>query len=170
MSDFWQRRLQPTTTAPPQQAPPPQPSGGPWWMPGAAPRTVTQPQQVPVQQPGTVQPGSTPAGPSTGEVPIELLLQQDQYTTEKAQSARDAERCPDCDSVNYMAPKGHPNAMKQCFECGFNPRFAHSTAGASGIGQKNVEAPRAARVQVNSPPAGFPAMGSLINPGQTITG
>lgn len=23
-----------------------------------------------------------------------------------------------------------PNAMRQCYECGYNPRFAHSTAGA----------------------------------------
>lgn len=27
-------------------------------------------------------------------------------------------------------PQGMPNAMEQCYECGYNPRFAHSTAGA----------------------------------------
>lgn len=80
---------------------------------------------------------------------MEALLRQDGYTTQRAQSAKDTEVCPDCGSVNYIAPAGHPNAMKQCFNCGFNPRFAHSTAGATGIGQNNLPT-RTARAQTLS--------------------
>ena len=45
-------------------------------------------------------------------------------------SARSTETCPDCGSGNYFRPNGHANAMAQCYNCGYNPRFAHSTAGA----------------------------------------
>jgi predicted nucleic-acid-binding Zn-ribbon protein len=48
----------------------------------------------------------------------------------KARSARMTENCPDCGSTNYFRPHGVGNAMAQCYECGYNPRFSHSTAGA----------------------------------------
>lgn len=153
---FWAQRL--GTQQPAQQAPPPPPAPTqPWWQPRPAtpPAAPQQPYQQAPQQP---QQQSVPAD---GKVPFGDLLQQDGYTTEKAQSARDSEPCPDCGSPNYIAPKGHPNAMKQCFECGYNPRFAHSTAGASGIGQNNVAPPKAARVQTGGE--------SNFNPG-TIVG
>lgn len=146
MGNFWANRVaqQQAPAAPPQPAPAPA-SNAPWWLPKQAPQV---PQQV-VQQPQVPQQG---VPDENGQVPIGYLLHQEgyQYTSDKAQSARDTERCPECDSGNYLKPKGVPNAMKQCFECGYNPRFAHSTAGASGIGQKNVEAPRPARVQTLS--------------------
>lgn len=84
-----------------------------------------------------------------GEVPIEVLLAQENYTTTKAASARDSERCPDCDSGNYMRSAQAPNSMKQCFDCGYNERFLHTTHGASGIGQKNLPV-KTARVQTLS--------------------
>jgi hypothetical protein len=88
-------------------------------------------QQIPVPQPqGQVAPDQ--------EVDLTSLLHQDGYTSTKAQSAKDTALCPECDSPNYLAAKGHPNAMKQCFNCGYNPRFEQSMAGASGIGQKNL--------------------------------
>jgi hypothetical protein len=105
-------------------------------MPQADPRQIPAPQAV---QQHSVDPN--------GEATFSDLIHQDGYTTTKAQSARDTELCPECDSPNYMRPKGVPNALKQCFNCGFNNRFAHSTAGASGIGQKNVAPPKPARVQ-----------------------
>lgn len=139
---FWANRLgvqpqQPQAPAHPQPAH--QAPAGPWWaVPQPAQQQSVQ-QTVTPQQQGSV----TPAG----EAHFGDLLSQDGYHTEKAQSAKDSELCPECDSPNYLAPKGHPNAMKQCFNCGYNPRFAHSTAGASGIGQSNVAAPKPARVQ-----------------------
>jgi hypothetical protein len=107
-----------------------------------APPVPAPPQQVVVPQ-GAQQASVTP----DGEYHIGDLLTQQEYTSSKAQSTRDNELCPDCDSPNYMRSKESPNSMKQCFNCGFNPRFAHSTAGASAIGQKNVAPPRPARVQ-----------------------
>jgi Zn ribbon nucleic-acid-binding protein len=94
------------------------------------PQVVPTPQTVPVAQ---VTPQQPDAQSSIGE-----LLRQDGYSSTKAQSSQDGEVCPDCSSQNYLAPPGQPNAMKQCFNCGFNPRFQHSTHGASGIGQKNL--------------------------------
>lgn len=149
MSDFWAKRLgTQVPPAPPAPAPAPA-SNRPWWMPAPvqqAPQITPPggplPNPAPVhqaQQEGSVLP--------SGEAHFGDLIRQDGYTTEKAQSARDGERCPDCGGVNYMRSKESPNSMKQCFECGYNPRFAHSTAGASGIGQQNVAPPVAARVQ-----------------------
>ena len=91
----------------------------------AAPQPAPQQQTPPTQQ-------------SVGEVPIEVLLGQQDYTTTKAKSADDGERCPDCRSSNYMRSSTSPNSMKQCFNCGYNERFLHSTHGASGIGQRDL--------------------------------
>jgi hypothetical protein len=38
-------------------------------------------------------------------------------------------RCPDCQGGEYFKPIGQPNAMSQCYTCGYNPRFTQSTAG-----------------------------------------
>jgi ribosomal protein S27E len=45
----------------------------------------------------------------------------------KARSAHMTALCPDCGSSNYFQPSA--NTMAQCYECGYNPRFGHSTAG-----------------------------------------
>jgi predicted nucleic-acid-binding Zn-ribbon protein len=115
----------------------------------APPATVTQPvltqQQVSVDPDGTSDLGT--------------LLRQDGYTTEKAQSLRDAENCPNCGSTNYMRASGHPNSMKQCFECGNNPRFEQMAAGINGA-VKTQGPVRAARVQ--NPETGMAPMGSII--------
>lgn len=138
MSTFWAQRLgvQQQPEAPAQA-----PSSRPWWQPGSG--IVVQPQQqAPVQPQQFVQQPEQqvqqqPVGPD-GKVPIEQLLTQDNYTTTKAQSAKDSEACPECESPNYMRSSQSPNSMKQCFNCGFNARFLHSTHGASGIGQKGL--------------------------------
>lgn len=139
MSGFWAQRLAPQQ---PVQAPV-QATSRPWWMPSPQQQTEPAPFTPIPQQQSVAQSVPLDQESSFGD-----LLHQDGYTTEKAQSMRDTETCPECDSPNYMSPKGIPNAMKQCFNCGFNPRFSHSTAGASGIGQKNVAPPKPARVQM----------------------
>ena len=152
VSDFWARRIGAKPSPPAAPAPPQQPaSNRPWWMapapaqaPPAAPQPAEQQQDqnpAPAQDQGSVTPG--------GEAHFGELIRQDHYTTEKAQSARDSEPCPDCGSPNYIRPHTSKNAMKQCFNCGYNERFAHSTAGASGIGQKNLPT-RTARAQTMS--------------------
>lgn len=90
------------------------------------------------QQPVIPAPVVTQQNVPEGEVPIAVLLAQEGYTTTKAQSAKDDERCPDCGSGNYMRSSQSPNSLKQCFDCGYNPRFLHTTHGATGTGQKDL--------------------------------
>lgn len=152
MSGFWAQRVgasQQQATAPATVAA----RNQPWWMPGVAPQSTSAPVHEQVVEAarwgqGTVQqPQQQATVAPQQEVSIGALLSQDGYTTEKAKSAQDNEPCPDCGSPNFIRPHTSKNAMKQCFNCGYNERFAHSTAGASGIGQKNVAPPKAARVQ-----------------------
>jgi hypothetical protein len=58
--------------------------------------------------------------------------QQDQLVT-RAQSARDAERCPGCMSGNYMAPVG--TQRKRCYDCGYP--IVQSGTGAGGTGSSS---------------------------------
>ena len=112
---FWEKALG-APAAPPQQATVMQPSpplpgqhSQPWFIPQT-------PQQV---QPQVPQPVQYPQQPQPQEqAPL------------KAMSARSTMSCPDCGSGNIFKPNGHPNAMEQCYHCGWNPRFSHSTAGA----------------------------------------
>jgi hypothetical protein len=156
VSNFWSQRLGQGQQQAPAAPPQPAPSNRPWWQPApvqqpthtAPPASVTQP--VPQQQ-ASVTPD--------GKVPIEVLLSQTEYTTEKAQSARDTERCPECDGPNYLAEKGVKSSMKHCFDCGYNPRFTQTMSGISGTGT-NVPV-KTARMQ-NRPVEGAPPMGAVI--------
>lgn len=126
-------------------------------MPQAAPQPVQQqPQQtLPPVQPQAQQVSVTEDGKSHfGD-----LLRQEEYTTEKAQSAKDTETCPSCGSPNYVADKSNSRSMKHCFDCGSNPRFEQTMSGISGIGS-NIPV-KTARVQ-NAPVAGAPPMGSVV--------
>lgn len=154
MSNFWANRL---GTPPQQAAPPPPPApapaapNAPWWAPRQVAQPVTQ-QPVPLPEVQSV----TPAEGAT----FSEMLGQEEYTSTKAQSAKDTERCPECESANYVAEKGKPNSMKHCFDCGYNPRFGmQSMAGISGTGQ-NIPT-KTARVQTGNT--------STWNPQQTIT-
>lgn len=139
---FWANKVGVASPASPPPAPAP---NRPWWAPGVPAQPSQQALvQAPVQPAVQHQPVSV--DPS-GESDIGTLLRQDGYTTEKAKSAEEGASCPDCGSPNYMGVPGVPSAMKQCFNCGFNGRFGHSTAGATAIGQKNVAPPKPARVQ-----------------------
>lgn len=160
--NFWANRV--GVPQAPQQAPQPPQSVRPWWQPAPVQQTQTAPVQQP-QQP-QFQPGQPPSQQASvdpnQQYHIGDLLRQDGYTTTRAVSARSDERCPSCGSGNYLNIAGSETRPKRCFDCGHNPMFSHSTAGVTGTGQQNVAAPRAARVQVNAPPAGFPATGSLV--------
>lgn len=115
------------------------------------------PTQAPSSAPvAPLQAQETPSSPAT-EQHLGELLSQDHYTTTKAMSAKDGETCPDCDSVNYMRSAQAPNSMKQCFNCGYNPRFLHTTHGASGIGQNNLPVKTARSQTMNT---------NNFNPGQ----
>lgn len=107
MSNFWANKL--GGAAPPRPAAPAaapqQPSGSPWWAS----------TQQPYPQP-------TPAPETVAEAPQEK-------PPARAQVAKQDTHCPDCGGTNYFRPVGHPNAMSQCYECGYNARFQQSTAG-----------------------------------------
>lgn len=96
--------------------------------------------------------------PQQGEQHFGDLIRQDEYTTDKAQSIKDNERCPDCQSPNYVRSSQNPNSMKSCFDCGYNPRFQHSTHGATGIGQQNLPTRSARSQTMSSTPADFGAV------------
>ena len=146
--NFWANRV---GVVPQQPAAPAAPvSTRPWWQAGQGIQVQQQPQVVQQPQPQVQQPQPQVQQAPDGKVPIEVLLQQEEYTTTKAQSAKDGEPCPDCGSVRYMRSSQQPNSLKQCFDCGFNPRFLHSTHGASGIGQKDLPV-HTARGQIDSP-------------------
>lgn len=153
MSDFWAQRLgreqQPPAPTPVQPAP-----TQPWWIPQ---RGTTQQPVTPVhtQQPVQPQPVQQASVDPSGESDFGTLLRQDGYTTEKAQSARDSESCPECGGPNYLAEKGKPNSMKHCFDCGANPRFTQSMAGMSSTGQSiPVKTARMQNVTTGLPPRG----------------
>jgi membrane protease subunit (stomatin/prohibitin family) len=111
-----------------------------------APPTQTTQQQAPPVLPQ--QPQQASVAP-TEEAHFGDLLRQGEYTSNKAQSARDTESCPECGGPNYLAEKGKPNSMKHCFDCGANPRFSQSMAGVSGTGQ-NIPVKTARSQQMNN--------------------
>lgn len=136
-------------------APAPQPtSTAPWWMP--KPVVPQQPQQPATAPTQPVQQGSV--APQDGASFSEMLA-QDGYTTDKAQSAKDTEQCPNCGSNNYMRASGQPNSMKQCFECGSNPRFEQMASGITGVQTSGPV--RSARVQNVGDPS-FKPMGTIF--------
>lgn len=110
---FWEKALGAPAPAPQAPVPVQQPTSQPWFVPQIPTPQVPQ-QPVYPQQP----PGNYPQQPQPEQAPL------------KAQSARSTATCPDCGSGNIFKPTGQPNAMEQCYHCGWNPRFSHSTAGA----------------------------------------
>lgn len=110
MSDFWAKKLgqQAPPEPQPQAQPAPQPAQqGAWWQHPQPSQQQPAPQQ-------TYEPQPT----------------DEEYRPQKAQHLRQEDYCPDCGSGDFFRPQGVPNAMKQCYTCGYNERFAHSTAGA----------------------------------------
>lgn len=119
--------------------------------PVAQPRQEVVPQQVPWYQQGL---------PTTPQVPQQTVpqFQQPQDGLEliegemldparfrKAEHRRDGHGdCPSCGSDNYHRPKGMPNAILQCYNCGYNPRFGEQS-GTAGIPDSNTGPAQPAR-------------------------
>jgi hypothetical protein len=154
-NNFWAARLGQQPAQQPQQPAPAPASNRPWWEPPVTPQQPSAPAPVAPQQPVQQAPV-----PQNQERHLADLLTQPEYSSTKARSAQDAEFCPSCGSGNYLHIGGLLNRPKRCFECGFNPMFEHSTAGASGIGQNLPQ--HSARAQ-NIAPAGAPPMGSVVD-------
>lgn len=110
MSDFWSRALGGASAPAPRVPAQPQPDNQPWWKASFLPPSTPAPQQQTV-----VQNVPQPSAP----VPS------------KAISARSTDYCPNCGTTNYFRPHGVPNAMLQCYECGYNSRFEQS--GGAGL-------------------------------------
>ncbi|UXX94036.1 hypothetical protein N7U49_21765 [Streptomyces sp. AD2-2] len=134
-SDFWLNKIREANGPQPAQGPQAglTPAGTPWW----AHPTYTRPETPP-----TV-PQSDPQ------------QMQREYQTERAQSAKQSERCPSCQGEHYW--RATPNSMAQCFDCGWPVQ--NSTQGVAIA--NNSSAP--ARVSLHQ------AKGSGYNP-QTIIG
>lgn len=106
MSNFWANKLGGAAARPAAPAPAPQQqSSGPWWASGQ------QPYPTPAPAPQTV-----PEQPQGKPPARAMVTKQDTH-------------CPDCQGGEYFKPVGHPNAMPQCYTCGYNPRFTQTTAG-----------------------------------------
>lgn len=92
--------------------------------------------QAPTQNtPPTSPPSSNVYRPPQQSPNIQVSYdpQQDQLVT-KAQSAREAERCPGCMSGNYMAPVG--TQRKRCYDCGYP--IVQAGTGVGGTGQNGT--------------------------------
>lgn len=64
----------------------------------------------------------------------------------KAQHTRNVIECPECGpDGDIFKPKGMPNAMPQCYTCGWNPRYTQSTAGAGMPSTSETGPPRPSR-------------------------
>lgn len=113
---FWQQAL---GNAPPVQQPQAPATSQPY-----SPSPFFQPYQAPASQ----QPQTVPGQPQpNGEV--NQYKGTEQGAAARAQSAKITELCPECGSDEFFRPVGMPNMMAQCYACGYNGRFAHSTAG-----------------------------------------
>lgn len=119
MSDFWSKALglQPAAPAPAPAPAAPTQYQRPFWDTAAPPAY----QAAPAQQ-----------------APSHPALEEQYQAPLKAKSARLTDSCPDCGSGNYFKPEGQPNMMPVCYTCGYNPRFAHSTAGAGMPSDKSA--------------------------------
>jgi hypothetical protein len=113
VTNFWANKLGAARPVAPAPAPAPvqQQAGGPWW---ATPQQQPYPPQQVVQQ---------------------TVPEPQQKAPARAMVTKQDTHCPECQGTNYFRPVGMLNAMAQCYECGYNPRFQQSTAGLpSGSG------------------------------------
>jgi hypothetical protein len=96
-----------------------------WWANklGGAPNSTPTPATAPPT--GNVY-RATPGAPNTQ---VSYDPNQDQLVT-KAQSARNADRCPACYSGNYMSSPG--GGRMRCYDCGYP--IVQQGSGLSGTG------------------------------------
>jgi len=99
-----------------------------WWANKLGGTTNTTPTPATAPPPGNVY-RATPGAPNT---PVSYDPNQDQLVT-RAQSARSVDRCPGCNSGNYMvAPNG---GRPRCYDCGYP--IVQQGSGLSGTGTGN---------------------------------
>lgn len=116
MSDFWSRKLGQQAPPPPQPSAPA--SARPWWDNSQQ----VNPQAMPQAQLVYDQQGNAFVVGPNGQ--LMAVQQQDNYTTDKAPSARQTQHCPSCGSRDYavigraIGPSGSFDAMR-CFDCGY---------------------------------------------------
>lgn len=84
-------------------------SNSDWWAKRLG--TPTPPVQVGRPDPSPAMP---PSQQPMAQMPV--FQQQAQPSSERAQSARQVESCPDCGSGNYFAIQ---NAAPRCYDCGY---------------------------------------------------
>lgn len=148
MSNFWANRLGVNPAPQPQQ-----PQQGPTtpqpWFANPYSLPAQQAPQKPAQQ-------AYPAEETEGWGSVRGSLA-------KAKSSRLAETCPNCGSDNYFRPDGQPNAMSQCYGCGYNPRFSQ-TGGEGGMPSGEAGPTQAARQLSTGGKGGV----SQFNPGNII--
>lgn len=114
-----------------------------WWS-----KKLSQPSVPSVPPTSPAQPVPYVYNPSQN-TRVEYDPARDQTVT-KAQSSRQSERCPGCNSGNYMAPTG--TNLKRCYECGYPLVQAGTGSGMPSEGSGPVT------------PAKQPAVGSGFNP------
>lgn len=112
-----------------------------WWS-----KKLSQPNVPSV--PPVAPPQPIPYTYTRQNMPVSYDPASDQVVT-KAASAKQSERCPGCNSGNYMAPQG--TNLKRCYDCGY-PLVQSGTG--SGIPTDGAPAR----------PAKQPAVGSGFNP------
>jgi hypothetical protein len=112
-----------------------------WWS-----KKLSQPNVPSV--PPVAPPQPVPYSYTKQNTPVSYDPSADQLVT-KATSARQVDRCPGCNSGNYMAPQG--TSLKRCYDCGY-PLVQSGTG--SGIPTDGAPAR----------PAKQPAVGSGFNP------
>ena len=82
-------------------------------------------QQQPPAPPARTQ--DIPRSPSQTPMTPMPQIQQQRDPAERAMSARQTDRCPDCYSTNYMAVS---NAAPRCYDCGYPLQQSGSRYGA----------------------------------------
>lgn len=146
MSNFWGTALGVTA----QPVAPARPAVG-----GYSPSpyfTPAQPSQAPVQAPEAPEGENVPG--QWGDVAT---------ARKKARSASLTETCPECGSGNYFQPPGMKNYVTQCFDCGWNERMTHPSAGG-GVSSDSSAPVRAARQLDSSGASNF--HGNVFDPAQ----
>lgn len=121
MSNFWAEKLgtnRPGNPAPQQYVP----SSRPWW--DERPLPPAQPPQAPQQY-------------------QQMPQQEAEYAPRQARSARQKQRCPECDSANYMAVAAEGvsssltgPARAHCWDCG----YPYVQSGSGGLGHSSKDA------------------------------
>jgi hypothetical protein len=70
-----------------------------------------------------------------------VLHRQTVATSSKAQSSRETDRCPECNSENYMRPGSSTNLAKRCYDCGYPLQQSGSGVGSGSVSGSGAATP-----------------------------